>query len=71
MEAHLEVFLMVIRYNKNVSLRELEKKTGISRSTLSNIENGNTTPNVVQLEKIAKVLDVPAKELYTIKFLDD
>lgn len=52
------------RYNKNVSLVELERLTGISKSTLNNIENGKTEPTITQLEKIAIALDTKITTLF-------
>lgn len=47
-----------------MSLRDLAAKTGISKSSLSNMENGKQVPNLKQLELIAKVLKVPMSSLY-------
>ena len=47
-----------------MSLRELAAKTGISKSSLSNMENGRQIPNLRHLELIAKALKVPMSSLY-------
>ena len=40
-----------------MTLRQIEKKTGISRSTLNKIENGIISPRIDELEKIAVCLE--------------
>ena len=44
------------RKQRGVTLIELSKLTGISKSTLNNIENGKVSPKIEQLEKIAAAL---------------
>ena len=66
---------MEVRINKEVrnyqeslffglSLRQLEALTGISRTTLNNIENGLVSPTLQELETIARALDMKISELY-------
>lgn len=52
-----------LRKEKNMTLRELSHKTGISVSFLSDIENGRSNPSLERLKDIAGVLDV------TVSFL--
>jgi len=42
-----------------LTLKELSKKTGISYSTLSRIENGRRIINAVELLKISKLVNKP------------
>ncbi|WP_207742394.1 helix-turn-helix domain-containing protein [Clostridium tepidum] len=51
--------LQKLRKEKKLSLRALAEKANISKSTLSDIENGKTNPTVTTLEKIAAALEVP------------
>lgn len=56
-----------IRTEKNISTRELGKRTGISKSRINDIENpkrGKTPVNIVELESIAKALEVRISDLY-------
>ena len=53
-----------IRSKKNISLTELSKLTGISKSALNYYENGNRFPNMLQMEKIAAALDTSISNLY-------
>lgn len=52
------------RYMKGMTLQELAKLTGISKSTLNNIENGKTSPTLDQLKAIAKALDTSITSLF-------
>lgn len=58
------MLLRTIRNEKGISLRRLEKKSHVSKSTLSNIENG-TIPNLKTLCDIAYALKVSPENLYT------
>lgn len=52
------------RIEKNYTLTKLALKTGISKSTLNNIENGRTSPTLRQLELIAKALNCRITDLF-------
>ena len=53
-----------IRVKKKFTLRQLSKLTGITKSTLNNIENNRVDPKLSQLAKVAQALEVPIEELY-------
>lgn len=54
-----------IRKNKNMSLYELSKRTGISRTYLRNLENNKSlNPTLFILQKIAEELEVNIKDLF-------
>lgn len=53
-----------VRVKKKLTLRQLSKLTGITKSTLNNIENNRVDPKLSQLAKIAQALKVPIEELY-------
>lgn len=57
------------RYDRDISLRQLEELTGISKSTLNNIENGKTDPTIGQLEKIAIALEVKIRDIVISDYL--
>lgn len=57
-----------IRNKKKVTLKQLSILTGLSVSTLNNIENNKTDPKITQLVKIAKALEVQIEELYDINY---
>ena len=50
--------------NKKVTLVKLSKMTGISKSTLNNIENEKVSPTIAELEAIAKALGMKITDLF-------
>lgn len=60
----MEILTWYARDRKNVTLMELSELTGISKSTLNNIENGKVSPTIEQLEIIAKALDCKISDLF-------
>lgn len=52
------------RSKRDITLVELSKMTGISKSTLNNFENEKTSPNLLQLEKISVALKCEITELF-------
>jgi len=55
--------IMNFRKRKNMSMDALSKRSGVSKSMLSQIEQEKTNPTVVTVWKIARALDVPVEEL--------
>ena len=54
-----------IRKKKNLTLYELSKRTGISRTYLRNLENNKQfNPTMLILKKISEVLEVEIKDLF-------
>lgn len=51
-------------YEKNISVRQLEVMTGISRSTINNIMNERYSPTMENMEKLAKALKISISDLY-------
>lgn len=49
---------------KGMTLKDLSRLSGITQSNLSNYLNGNISPTLDTLTKIAKYLDVEVKELF-------
>ena len=64
----MEILTWQARNNKNVTLVKLSGLTGISKSTLNNIENGRVSPTIKQLETIAKALGVRISDLYESQY---
>lgn len=60
----MELLIWRERTKKGMTLRELSAKTGISKSALDNYENGVRSPNLNQLEMIAKALDTSITNLF-------
>ncbi|MBN2444846.1 MAG: helix-turn-helix domain-containing protein, partial [Spirochaetales bacterium] len=52
-----------IREHKTMQLNELAKKVGVTKSCLSQIENGKSFPSIITLKKIADNLQTTIGEL--------
>ena len=50
----MEILLWQARTNKGWVLEQLEKKSGVSKATLNRIENGQTSPTMDVMEKVAR-----------------
>lgn len=64
----MEMLTWQARNSKNITLVKLSGLTGISKSTLNNIENGRVSPTIKQLETIAKALGVKISDLYESQY---
>ncbi|WP_367279925.1 helix-turn-helix domain-containing protein [Bacteroides sp.] len=64
----MKILTWQARNDKNVTLVRLSQKTGISKSTLNNIENGRVHPTIKQLEAIAKALEMRISDLYDSEY---
>ena len=57
--------IKLLRNERKVSIRKLSDLTGLSKSTLSDIENNKSKkPTVDTIQRIAQVLDVSISELF-------
>ena len=56
------------RTAKGLKLEAVAAVTGVSKSTLNNIENGKTSPTLANLEKIAKGLGCRISDLYESEY---
>lgn len=52
---------------RNLTLSAFAEQVGISQSNLSNYANGNISPTLETLEKIAKALNISVTELFKEK----
>ncbi len=55
-------------YKEKLYIDAVGRKTGIGKSTLNNIENEKTSPNLFQLETIAIALDCHISDLYESEY---
>lgn len=60
----MKILTWQARNNKKVTLVKLSKMTGISKSTLNNIENEKVSPTITELEAIAKALNMKITDLF-------
>jgi len=56
--------LRSLREAKKLSQGDIEKRTGLLRSSISRVENGHTVPAVETLEKLARALEIPLYKLF-------
>ena len=56
------------RTAKGLKREAVAAVTGVSKSTLNNIENGKTSPTLANLEKIAKGLGCRISDLYESEY---
>lgn len=64
----MKILIHKTRKEKNITLEELEILTGISKTTLSSIENEKTSPRMHQLEAIAIALNVKVTDLFESEY---
>ena len=64
----LRVYVWEARQRAGLTLQQLEQQTGISRSTLNRIENGQTVPRLDQLEAIAAATGTRIMALFDSPF---
>lgn len=60
----MKVFLWNRRKERGWSTRELAERSGISKSTINRIENGQISPTVDTVEILAKTLDCTFWEMF-------
>ena len=62
----MEMLTWEARTKKNLTLMQLAKKTGLSKSYLQKVETNQTSPRLCHLEKIA--LDCKITDLYDSEY---
>ena len=61
----MRIFVEQYRIEKNLTLSELSRMSGVAKSHISNIESGDKTPTIKTLCKLSKALDVPCCQLFS------
>src|SRR6267378_3096903 len=56
--------LRALREEKKLSQGDIEKRTGLFRSYISRVEHNHSVPNMENLEKMARALEVPLYQLF-------
>ncbi len=64
----IEILIYYRRIEKEMTLMELSKKTGISKSALQNYESNIRYPNMLQMEKLAIALKVHISDLFESEY---
>lgn len=60
----MKVFLWEKRVKKGYSVRELSEISGISKSTISRIENNKVSPTIETVETLADALECTFFEMF-------
>lgn len=68
MKNNLKIKIWQRRAERGISLKQLEKKTGIPKSSLNRYENNQSDITLVKLEKIAKALGCRISDLYESEY---
>jgi transcriptional regulator with XRE-family HTH domain len=55
-------------YEHNLTARQVELLTGVSKSTVNRIVNGQISPTMDTMEQLARGLQVPIESLYESDF---
>jgi len=63
----MEIRLKEILAQRGITLKDFAQSSGISQSNLSNYLNGNISPTLDTLKKIASFLDIDVVELFREK----
>ena len=57
-----------LRWEKGMSQRDLASKSGLSRSTIADIENGIEEPKQSSMIAIARALNLPVGEVFDLEW---
>lgn len=60
----IEFFIKDVRKSKKMTLKQLERKSGVSKTEINDIEKGNKIPTIFTLESIATGLETSINKLY-------
>jgi transcriptional regulator with XRE-family HTH domain len=63
----MALLLRAHRERRVWSVRRLAEEAGVSFVTVSRIENGHLSPTVAMLEKLAKALDISARDFFPVE----
>ena len=64
-ELQLGPRIRALRQARNVTLRELAERAGVTESFLSQVEREVTSPSIASVQRIARALDLSIAELFT------
>ena len=59
-----------IRKEKGIRQEEFAKVLGVSRQTISSLENGRYNPSIILAYKIAKYFDMTIEEVFIVEESD-
>lgn len=64
----MKILVWNVRHSKDITLMELAALSGISKTTLNEIENEKRMPSIAQLEAIAKAMNVRISDLFESEY---
>ncbi len=64
----VEILVKDIRRERNISLKKLSNKSGISTTHINDIENNIKSPSLYVMIRLAKALNVDITKLYKVKW---
>lgn len=64
----MKILLRDIKEKRNLFLRQIENMTGVSKSALSRIIRGQSSPSMEEMEMLAKGLHIYIEDLYSSEF---
>lgn len=67
----IKYYIYQERTKQNMSIRDLAKKSGVSKTQINAIENGRTNPTVMTLCQIALALHVSPCKLFKVSYITD
>ena len=56
-----------LRFERNMTQEELALRVGVSRQTIMSIEQARTNPSILLALSIAKALNVPVAEVFSME----
>ncbi len=60
----MKILILEARQNKNITLAELAKMSGVGKTTINNMEKEKVSPTLKELEAIARALDMHITDLF-------
>lgn len=69
MDVRIKYHLWELRTSRGMSIRHLSELSGVSKTTINDIENGRHDPTIYTLCLLAVALQVTPESLYSYKFI--
>lgn len=60
----MKIMTWQIRRDKNIKMKDVVEISGLSETTIKNIDRGKTSPTMEQMERLAKAFDVRIYDLF-------
>lgn len=64
----MEIIIQKVRADSNITLENLAKSSGISKSTIQRIETGAVSPTMNQMERLAGAMGVRITDLFESEY---